>query len=424
MRKLPPAHYMIVRDGRVERIERYWNIPYGSPCALSFPEACEGLREILLESTRIRLRSDVPFGAFLSGGADSSIVVAAMSRILNVPIRTFTVGFGVPGYDEVARAKEVADLFRTDHVEFRVEADAEGVLPEIAKTLGEPFGDSSVVPTYYISRMTAQHVKVALTGDGGDETFAGYKRFRQLMFLDRIDRYGLAGVWEILRRAGVFIERTVNPKRRHIRFPHTREDHALAVRGLDRYLRFVSLFEEAEKETLYTPLLRENRADVPGYLRGKASGGNGLARYLRIDQSTFLPEDVLMKVDICSMLNSLECRSPLLDHKLIEFAASLPGEYKLRGHEGKFILKEAFRDWFPPGFFRSPKVGFAAPTHVWLKGKLSRWCREELRSSACLGKIVRAEAVEGLFSDVEGNSKRIWSLLMLSQWVKAYGIVL
>jgi asparagine synthase (glutamine-hydrolysing) len=423
VRKLPPAHYMIVRNGRVGRVERYWDIPRETS-GISFPEACERMREILLEATKLRLRSDVPFGAFLSGGADSSIVVAAMSRILNAPVRTFTVGFGVRGYDEVARAKEVADLFRTDHTEFRVEADAEEVLPEIARALGEPFGDSSVVPTYYISQMTRQHVKVALTGDGGDETFAGYKRFRQLMFLDRVDRYGLAGLWRMLRRGGLFLERTVNPTRRHIRFPHTREDRALAARGLDRYLRFVSLFEEAEKEKLYTPLLLANRADVPGYLRGKSSDGNGLDRYLRIDQTTFLSEDVLFKVDICSMLNSLECRSPLLDHKLIEFAASLPGEYKLRGREGKFILKEAFRDWFPPGFFRSPKVGFAAPTHVWLKGKLSRWCREELLTSVPLGKIVRAEEMEGLFSDVEGNSKKIWSLLMLTQWFKAYGIVL
>jgi asparagine synthase (glutamine-hydrolysing) len=424
LRKLPPAHYMVIRNGRVRRLERYWDIPYGSPCDLSFPDACERLRENVLEATRLRLRSDVPFGAFLSGGADSGIVVAAMSRILGVPVRTFTVGFGVRGYDEVDRAREVAQRFRTDHTEFRVEADVEEVLPEIVRALGEPFGDSSVVPTYYISKMTARHVKVALTGDGGDETFAGYRRFRQLLFLDRIERYGLGGIWKMLRRGGLFLEGIVNPKRGHVRFPHTREDTALDLRGIPRYLYFVCLFDESEKADLLTPLLRENRGDVAGYLRGKPSAEHGLARYLHIDQTTFLPEDVLFKVDICSMLNSLECRSPLLDHKLIEFAASLPGEYKLRGKEGKFILKDAFRDWFPPGFFRSPKVGFAAPTHVWLRGRLHRWCAEEMLSSAPLKRIVKAERMERLLSDVEANSKKIWSLLVLSQWFKVYGIAL
>jgi len=422
VRKLPPAHYMIVRDGRVERLERYWDIPYGSPCALSFPEACERLREILLESTRIRLRSDVPLGAFLSGGVDSSIVVAAMSRLVDSPVRTFTVGFGVRGYDETERAREVAGRFGTDHTEFRVDGDVRELLPRAARAFGEPFGDSSVVPTYYISEATSKHVKVALTGDGGDETFAGYKRFRQLSFLDRIERYRLGGAWALARRTGLFAERLVNPRRRNRRFPVTRMDMALPLRGADRYARFVDIFDEAEKEMLCGALLRENRWAAADYWDPRLHRASGLDRYLYADQTSFLSEDVLFKVDICSMMNSLECRSPLLDHKLVEFAASLPASYKLGGKEGKHILKEAFRDWFPRGFFAGPKVGFAAPTHVWLKGDLKEWCRETILGCESLGRLLRREAVERLFREEDVHHKRIWCLLALAQWMEAFGV--
>ncbi len=422
VRKLPPAHYMFVRDGRIERIERYWDIPYGAAGDLTFPTACERLREILIEATRIRLRSDVPLGAFLSGGVDSSIVVAAMSRLLDSPVKTFTVGFGVRGYDETDRAREVARRFGTDHTEFHVEGNPRDLLSRAARAFGEPFGDSSIVPTHAISEATSKHVKVALTGDGGDETFAGYKRFRQLSFLDRIDRFRLGGAWALARRSGLLAEGLANPRRRNRRFPFTRMDDALRLRGGKRYARFVDIFDEAAKEDLYGPLLRENRWGAADYWEPRLRRTEGLDRYLYADQTGFLPEDVLFKVDICSMMNSLECRSPLLDHKLVEFAATLPATYKLRGKEGKFILKESFKDWFAPGFFEGPKVGFAAPTHVWLKGDLKAWCRETILGCPPLGRLVRRDAVERLFMDEDANHKRIWCLLSLAQWIDLFGV--
>ena len=422
VRKLPPAHYMFVRDGKVENIRRYWDIPYGTPCDLSFPAACERLREILLEATKIRLRSDVPLGAFLSGGVDSSIVVAAMSRILDSPVKTFTVGFGVRGYDETDRAREVARRFGTDHTEFHVEGNVRELLPRAAQAFGEPFGDSSIVPTYAISEATSKHVKVALTGDGGDETLAGYKRFRQLSFLDRIDRFRLGGAWALARRTGLFAEGLANPRRRNRRFPSTRMDDALRLRGGKRYARFVDIFDEAAKEELYGPLLRENRWGAADYWEPRLRRAVGLDRYLYADQTSFLPEDVLFKVDISSMMNSLECRSPLLDHKIVEFAATLPATYKLRGKEGKHILKEAFRDWFAPGFFEGPKVGFAAPTHVWLKGDLKEWCRETILGCLPLGRLLRPEAIERLFENEETHHKQIWCLLSLAEWINAMGV--
>jgi len=424
VRKLPPAHYMIVRDGRIERIERYWDIPYGAPTGIPFPEACARLREILLDATRIRLRSDVPLGAFLSGGIDSSIVVAAMSRILDSPVKTFTVGFGVRGYDEAERAREVARRLGTDHTEFRVGGSTglEELLPRAARAFGEPYGDSSMVPTYHVSEQTARHVKVALTGDGGDETFAGYKRFRQLSFLDRIDRYRLRRLWAMSRRTGLFAERLFNPRRRDRRFPHTREDKALFLPGAQRYACFVEIFRMEEKDALYGPLLRENRWDAEGYWKRLLSRTDGLDRYLYADQMSFLSEDVLFKVDICSMMNSLECRSPLLDHKIVEFAASLPATYKLHGKEGKHILKEAFQDWFPPGFLDGPKVGFAAPTHVWLKGDLKEWSRSRILGCGPMGRLFRREAIERLFRNEDVHHKRIWCLLALAEWINTMNV--
>ncbi len=422
VRKLPPAHYMFVRDGKVENIRRYWDIPYGTPCGLSFPAACERLREILLEATKIRLRSDVPLGAFLSGGVDSSIVVAAMSRTLDSPVKTFTVGFGVRGYDETDRAREVARRFGTDHTEFHVEGNVRELLPRAAQAFGEPFGDSSIVPTYAISEATSKHVKVALTGDGGDETFAGYKRFRQLSFLDRIDRFRLGGAWALARRTGLLAEGLANPRRRNRRFPFTRMDDALRLRGGKRYARFVDIFDEAAKEELYGPLLRENRWGAADYWEPRLGRAAGLDRYLYADQTSFLPEDVLFKVDISSMMNSLECRSPLLDHKLVEFAATLPASFKLRGKEGKHILKEAFKEWFAPGFFEGPKVGFAAPTHVWLKGDLKEWCRETILGCLPVGRLLRPEAIERLFDNEETHHKQIWCLLSLAEWINAMGV--
>jgi len=422
VRKLPPAHYMFVRDGRIEAIQRYWDIPYGGTCDLSFPDACERLREIFLEATRIRLRSDVPLGAFLSGGVDSSIVVAAMSRLLDTPVKTFTVGFGVRGYDETDRAREVARRFGTDHTEFHVEGNVRELLPRAAQSFGEPFGDSSIIPTYSISEATSKHVKVALTGDGGDETFAGYKRFRQLTFLDRIDRFRLGGAWALARRTGLLAEGLANPRRRNRRFPWTRMDQALRLRGAERYARFVDIFDEAAKERLYGPLLRENRWGAAEYWEPRLRRAAGLDRYLYADQTSFLPEDVLFKVDICSMMNSLECRSPLLDHKLVEFAATLPVACKLRGKEGKHILKEAFKDWFAPGFFEGPKVGFAAPTHVWLTGDRKEWCRETILGCLPLRRLLRPEAVEPLFGNGETHHKRIWCLLALAEWINAMGV--
>ncbi|MGZ8460333.1 MAG: asparagine synthase (glutamine-hydrolyzing) [Candidatus Deferrimicrobiaceae bacterium] len=423
VRKLSPAHYLIVKDGRIRSVNRYWDIPYDRlDPRLSFPDACERMREIFLEATRIRLRSDVPFGAFLSGGIDSSIVVAAMSRILGEPVRTFSVGFGVKGYDELGRAKEVALACATEHTEFRVEANVLEVIPEAIRAFGEPFGDSSIIPTYYLSKMTSKHVKVALTGDGGDETFAGYKRFRQLMFIERLERLRLLGAWKAVRRLGLWSERMVNPRRRDKAFPLTREDKALFLAGVERYAGFVSLYNAADKEALYGPLLRETRGDVAGYWKDRSGDTEGLSRYLYMEQTGFLPEDVLCKVDICSMLNSLECRSPLLDHVLVEFAASLPGEYKLRGKEGKLIFRKTFGDWFRPGFFDAPKVGFAAPTHVWLKGELGDLCRNEILTSRPMSRLLKRDAVVELFHDVESNHKKIWNLYMLSQWFPAFRV--
>ncbi len=423
IRSLQPAHYMVIHGGKIRSMERYWDIP--SECTkMTFHDACARLKELVMESTKIRLRSDVPFGAFLSGGIDSGIIVAAMSRILNSPVRTFSLGFGVKGYDHLPLAKRVAELYKTRHTEFKLEAAGIDVVPDLIKALGQPLGDSSIIPSYYISKLTSGHVKVALTGDGGDETFAGYKRFSRLSFINLIQRYRLSSLWKMGRRATLFAEGMLNEKRKDRKFPFTKVDKALSLDGVERYMGFITIFSESEKQNLYTPLLREAKVNISSYFDCKFKGKYGLKDYLYAEQTSFLPEDILFKVDICSMANSLECRSPLLDHRLIEFASALPDDYKLHRSTGKFILRETFKDWFPPGFFENPKIGFASPTHIWLQGESGRRCRAEIMSSRPLAKLLRKEALKEILGNSEADSKKTWSLFVLSQWVKAFGIEL
>ena len=375
VRKLPPAHAMTVRQGRVERVFRYWDIDPERRSSLSFPEACEALREQVLEATRIRLVSDVPLGAFLSGGVDSSITVAAMARLGAKPLETFSIGFEDERFNELPFAREVAQHLGTTHHEMMVRADAVDVMPRMIDHLGEPMADSSAMPTYYVSKFARERVTVALTGDGGDEAFAGYRRFYQMRRIEWLERHGLVPLWRGLRKLTVALENRLRSDRVQRRFPATRADEMLTLTGLDRYKHLLAFFPDADKDSLLTPEFRAalSKSEVTAYLAAHFSprGHDQLNRYLNLDLTTYLPEDILFKVDAASMAVSLECRSPFLDHKLIEFAASLPGQFKLsRAGRHKHILKEAFADWLPRGFMDRPKKGFSVP--------LARWLREDL----------------------------------------------
>jgi asparagine synthase (glutamine-hydrolysing) len=431
IRKLPPAHAMVVREGKVERLFRYWDIDPEPSSRLSFAEACEALREQVLEATRIRLVSDVPLGAFLSGGIDSSITVAAMARLGSQPPETFAIGFEDEKFNELPYAREVASHLGTRHHEMLVREDAYAVVPEMIERLGEPMADNSVMPTFFVSRFARERVTVALTGDGGDESFAGYRRFYQMRRLDWLAGRGLIPAWSGLRRGAIAVENRLRSNRRHRRFPATRADEALSLQGIERYKHLIALFTDAEKRSLLTPAFAAQvTPGGPGrYLdeRLGTRGSDELNRYLRMEATSYLAEDILFKVDAASMAVSLECRSPFLDHRLVEFAASLPGRYKLSATgRHKHILKEAFAPWLPKGFMDRPKKGFSVPLTRWLREGLSEVMRETLLGRRTLEPWIDQASVKRMVDEhLDGRAShpmKLWSLLVLGLWAERFGV--
>jgi len=433
VRKLPPAHCLRVRAGVAETPRRYWQVDPCRRTSLSFAEACEAVREKLLEATRLRLIAEVPLGAFLSGGIDSSITVAAMTRLQTAPVKTFAIGFEEQRFNELPHAREVARHLGTEHHEFIVRADAAAALPQLIEHLGEPLADDSILPTYFVSRETRRHVTVALTGDGGDESFAGYRRFYQIELLERIERLGLLPIWRGLRRATVALENRLRGGGR-APFPASRADQALYLQGLHRYLHLLAHFTLEERHALYTPEFRQAAGEAAALAfvqqrHAATLGADPLTRYLLLDLTTFLPEAVLAKVDIASMQNSLECRSPFLDHELVELAASLPAHWKLRfRQQHKHILRRAFAAWLPPGLFDRPKQGFSAPLALWLKHQLQPLAQRRLIDERALARLIRQREIErivqGHFCGTAPSGRRVWALLVLAEWLRIMRVAL
>lgn len=427
IKKLQPAHAMVVKEGKISRVFRYWDIEPEKNARLSFQAACETLREQVLEATRLRLISDVPLGAFLSGGVDSSITVAAMARLGASPLKTFSIGFEDERFNELPFAAEVARYLGTEHHEMMVKPDAVSIMPRMIEHLGEPLADNSVVPTYYVSQFARSQLTVALTGDGGDEAFAGYRRFYQMRRMEWLERNKLIGLWTALRRLTVALEDAARRGRPRRQFPSTRADQMLGMNSADRYKHLLAFFTDLDKASIITPTLRaaigESRTSqyLEGHYRDEIP--DPLNRYLYLDLTSYLPEDILFKVDITSMANSLECRSPFLDHKVVEFAASLPGRYKLSpSGRHKHILKEAFKNWLPAGFMDRPKKGFSVPLARWLREDLRVMMKDLLLGQRNLSTWFDQATVEQYVNEhLEGrvsHSTRLWPLLMLSLWIE------
>ena len=420
--KLPPGHTMVIRDGRAI-LNRYWSLDYGTKLeGASVPELCERIREALRTATRRRMIADVPLGAFLSGGIDSSAVVAAMAEASSEPVRTFSIGFDHQGFDELPHARRIAQQFGTVHEEFQVRADAVEVVPKIIRHYGEPFADSSAIPSFYLAELTRRHVTVALNGDGGDESFAGYTRYVANALAQRLERLP-APLRRAIAAGGA-------------RLPHGGEvaslpnklrrlSSTLALDGPQRYGRYVSWFDAAQRSALYTPEFAESLAGAAEVvIRGPweaASGSSVVDKMLEVDVSTYLVDDLIAKIDIATMAHALEARSPFLDHQLMELAASIPAEYKVRGGEKKWILREALRGWLPDDILDRPKQGFSVPLSSWLRGDLRSWAADVLLDPATLGRgYFEPAAVKGLLdrhaAGADGEDKRIWALLMLELW--------
>src|SRR5258706_5527761 len=413
--KLPAGHLLEFADGKIN-IRQYWDLPqYGTHSPKSEEECLEELEHRLFEATRIRLISDVPLGAFLSGGADSSTIVALMARASSGPVKTFSIGFTKDDFNEADYARIVARKFGTDHHEMILEPDVVQTVEKLTSSLEEPFGDSSMLPTYYVSQMARKHVTVALSGDGGDEIFAGYDRYR--IHHDR-------RVFELVPQwARKFYRDRVFP-----RLPNSMQGrkftYNVSLPWQERYVDGLSFVPAFERDTpLLSPEFREilRRSDDPAnVLRryfAKAPAKDPVSQLLYVDTKTYMVADILTKVDRMSMLNSLEVRVPILDHEFVEYAAGLTVNWKLRGNKQKYILRKlAERVGVPREALYRPKQGFALPLVHWMRNELKDLIMTVLLEPRTLQRgYFHAEGVRRLldehFRQRRNHSDAIWRLL-------------
>jgi asparagine synthase (glutamine-hydrolysing) len=425
IRKLPPAHYLVLTGSRA-RIDRYWSLRYAPKRTEGEAVLAEELSALLEEAVRLRLVSDVPLGALLSGGIDSSTIVALMRRLTSGPVRTFSIGFDRPEYDELGYAREVARRFETEQHDMVVKPDAVNVLPRLVWHYNEPFADSSAIPSMALCEMARQFVTVALNGDGGDESFAGYDRYRAVMLAgwsDRVPRpvrRGLGRALSVLPSAG--------PK--SLSYRARRFVAELDFEERRRYAGWISVFNEATQAELYTPeFASETRGmrslELLDQAYRSSDAGSFLERTLHADVQRYLPDDLLVKMDIASMASALEVRSPFLDHKVVEFAARLPMALKLRRLTQKYILKRAMGGVLPATVLRRPKMGFGVPIDHWFRHELRPMAYDLLLDARARGRgYFRAEVVRRYLDEhVAGRTAhhaRLWSLLVLELWHRMF----
>jgi asparagine synthase (glutamine-hydrolysing) len=428
IRKLPPAHFLEVRRGLASPPlpQRYWRVEFHPQHSGDDEGLAAALRERLRASVEMRMIADVPLGAFLSGGVDSSGIVALMSQASAVPVRTCCIGFDDRRYDETIYARTLAQRYGTDHSSERVDVDACGLIDRMAAIYGEPFADVSALPTSILCGLTRRHVKVALSGDGGDEVFAGYRRYAFHVREERVRRLVPASI----RRALLGPLAACYPKLdwapRGLRAKATLE--ALASDAIGGYLRALTLLPAAQLQRL---LNADFRAALNGYqpvsvLARHAAAANTddpLSRAQFIDLQTWLPGRMLVKVDRASMASSLEVRPPLLDHRLVEWAARLPPHFRLRGGGGKYLLKKALEPWVPHDLLYRPKQGFTPPLARWLRGALANRLDDLPRRSALAGSgLIDARYLAGLIAahqkGLRDHSQILWALIMFDAFLR------
>lgn len=420
LRRLPPGGALRWRPGGQPHVWTWWTPQRSPKLDVTIEQSTTLVREAIEDAVDVRLRADVPLGAFLSGGLDSSVVVAAMARRSGRPVQTYCVGFDEQQFDESPYARRVADHVGAVHHELRVSSVDRELLTRVAWHCGEPFADPAVVPTFQLSELTRQALTVVLTGDGGDEAFAGYRRYAQLArtrpaeLIPQGARRGLAAI--LLRIAGGDEGRAPLPRA-------ARLARRLALDPAARYGDLLAVLPSDLRGELYGPAMRDAVAghDPLGHLRSAWDAGAGLDwtdRLMEVDRTTYLADDLLPKVDLASMAHGLEVRSPLLDHRLLELAARLPVEH-LRG---KRILRRIAAEWLPADVVSRPKQGFAVPIGGWLRGDLRGMAEEVLLDPSTLDRgLFRRPAVERLLDEHHRGLDRtlpLWSLLCLELWFR------
>ncbi len=427
VRKLPPGYRAVFRDGRLE-VSAYWRPDWTEEDDVERRAATEHLRELLTSAVSLRMRSDVPLGAFLSGGVDSSLIVALMQQQASSPVKTFCIGFPHKAYDESKYARLAARHLGTDHHEFQVTSQCAQVVDELAWQFDEPFADSSAIPTWYVSKHTREQVKVALSGDGGDELFAGYPRYRAVAWGRALDAWPsvkelvTARVWRRLPGGS----RQKSFARRLQRF-----SEAMNLEPRRRYLEWIAIFNESRRAALYRDdfLARLPGADPAAFLIQAWRRGGGrhpITCASLADLTTYLPCDLMTKVDLASMAHGLEVRQPFLDYRLVQWAARLPLHLKYHRGRGKRLLRDTFGKLLPAAIWNRPKMGFGVPLDAWFRNEL-----RELVGDLLLGEgtrvhaYFRADAIQEMVRQHQehqfDHSYRLWALLMLEQWLRTWG---
>jgi asparagine synthase (glutamine-hydrolysing) len=425
--KLPPAHTLTLRRGQSPAAPReYWDVRFTGDNRISDADACEELATRLDESVRLRMIADVPLGAFLSGGVDSSAVVAMMAAASSDPVNTCSIAFADPRFDESAYAKRVSDLYRTRHHVDRVESDDVDLIDTLARIYDEPYADSSAIPTWRVCQLARTHVKVALSGDGGDESFGGYRRYRLHLAEERL-RASLPlavrqSVFGLLGRAYPKLDWAPRMFRAKTTF------EALSRNSVDAYFNSVSFVRDTMRRQLYSARFR---AVLDGYRAAEvlerharnAGTDDALALIQYIDLKTYLVGDINTKVDRASMTHSLEVREPLMDHPLVEWLAGLPSNLKIRAGQSKYLLKRSMEVRLPNDILYRHKMGFAVPLARWFRGPL----RERVRTTLYHGQLIETGLFNPVYlrriadehlSGIRDHSTPIWTLLMFDGFVR------
>ncbi len=420
--KLDPAHYLIIKNGNVTK-ERYWNLSYKNTFSGSEEDAQGELLVKLKRAVKSRLVSDVPLGVFLSGGVDSSVILALMAQLGVQPLKTFSIGFEQEGLNELPFARKMANRYATTHEEFVIAPRATEIIPKLVWHHNEPFADSSALPTFYLSQLARQHVTVTLNGDGGDENLAGYRRYH----VDQARR-NKDWLYRIFGRSLFRIsDRLTEYKNSHQLFGKTRK--SLADRGNVHERIYAHenchFFPKLKQQICTEEFLREtkwtNSTDYFVEAFRQSDAPDSLDASLDVDVRTYLPNDILVKMDIATMAYGLESRAPFLDHEVMEFCASLPSHMKLRGPISKYILKQGAQDMLPQKILHRPKMGFTVPIDHWFKKDLREMAYDTLLSSRAINrgyfhKDVVTQLLDDHVSGTRLRHKQLWNLLMLELW--------
>ena len=425
--KLLPGHSIVVENDKIE-ISPYWALD-NRPIAGTVQEYTENVRELAQEAVRLRLISDVPLGAFLSGGVDSSIIVGLMTKVSNAQVKTFSIGFEEEEFNELPYARMVAEKFETDHHEYIVKPDVADLIPDLVQHFGEPFGDSSAIPTYYVSKMARSEVTVALSGDGGDELFAGYSKYP---YLERRDDYSFLRkktngfLHSLLKRLEPSI---VQPEHVIRRVYHSLLGRVSSVE--DRDYMWMSYFDNYYKSKLYRDGLKSRlpadaSRDYYNAELSKSPNPGAIDRIMFADIRNYLPDDLNAKVDITSMACSLEVRSPFLDHKFVEYAVSVPKTHKIQDGSCKHLLKKAFSDLIPETILERKKMGFAIPVDRWFRtdlkplfedavlGSTNNWMREQFDMQFITHLYESHQCQRG------NHGSKLWLILNFFLWHEAF----